>query len=170
MTTSICAPAAFANQQADTDAVQLDDAAVLPRLEIALLVEDEVVRQLLLVVVREQLAVANQRSGVVDDVIGVVGIADHHRHAIHFAAYALQRRCYLALHSFVEQQVFRRIARQRQLREEHKIRLQPVASFRSSIDHALRVAADVADEQIQLSKSNTERHRSNSMPYRSVSP
>ena len=83
-------PDVLADAEPDRDAVQLDDRRLGARLEVALLVEDAVVRQVHLAVGGHHVAVGEHRGGVVD-VLGLLRIAHHGGDALRLAGELLQR-------------------------------------------------------------------------------
>ena len=150
-------PDVFADQDGDTNAVQLHDAGFAPVFEVALLVEHAVVRQFLLAIVGERLAIADQRRRVVDVRAGVLGVADHDADPAGFCSHALERGGDLLTQAVVKQQILGRIAAEREFRKQNQIGFESVAGFSRRVDHALRVAGDIADEQIELSERDAER-------------
>jgi hypothetical protein len=127
------------------------------RLRLLRQVEHLVVGQFLLAVVGEQRAIAKQRGGVVNAAIRIFGVTDHDGDAANFGAHAIECRIHLLAQSVVEQQVFGGIARQAQLGHQHQVGLEPAARLVRRVDDALHVARDVAHEQVDLGKADTER-------------
>ncbi len=149
-------PNVFADQKRRSNAVEIDDAGVLAVLEIALLVEYRVVRQLLLAVVRERLTLSNEDRRIEDALGGVLGIADENCNPVSFRAYALDRRGDLPAQALVKQQVLRRIAAQRELGEEHDIGVEPLARVHRRVENTLCVAGDISDKKIELRQGEPE--------------
>ena len=119
-------PDVLADQQAEADAVELEHGRLpSPGCEIALLVEHRVVRQLdSCGGCASDLAVADQRRGVVDRVADVLRIADgttampsHARRAPSRTRASTRARRKPPM----QQQVLGRIAGERELREQHEI-------------------------------------------------
>ena len=114
-------PDVLADRQADRDAVDLDRRAARAGLEVAQLVEDAVVGQVDLAVARLHGAVGEDRGSVVD-VLRALGVADDRDDAGRLRGEALQRRSRVGEEVLLEQQVLRRVAGQRELREADELR------------------------------------------------
>ena len=131
-------PDVLADREPDRHAVQLEGRRLGPRLEVALLVEDAVVRQVHLAVDRRDLPVGEHRRGVVD-VVGPLGEADEgddaparSRRAPRSAA---RRR---AEEVGLQQQVLGRVAGERELGEHHELRALVACAADEVRDHARR--------------------------------
>ncbi|MNZ36659.1 hypothetical protein D3C78_540880 [compost metagenome] len=143
-------PDVLADAQRHRHAGDLHHARLVAGIEVALLVEHLIVGQLLLVVARHQLAVIEQRTGVVAPLALHPGEADQQADAAHLAGQALEGGLSAQLHAVPEQQVFRRIAAQRQLGKHDHIGLPLFAGAPGRLDDALDVAVNVADAQVEL--------------------
>ncbi len=84
---------------------------------------------------RDDLAAGDERGGVVDAGARVFGKADHDAASVHLLAHPLQAHLDLAPEAAMEQQILRRIARERQLRETapgpHPARVRAARASRS---------------------------------------
>ena len=142
-------PDVLADDEAELVAVEVDDGRALPGLEVALLVEHGIVRQRDLAVIREHLAVAQERGAVVDRVALVLGVADVDGDAAHRVADLRERRLDAAAQPAVQQQVLGRIAAERELGEQHEI-----AALRARalgvVQYFAGVRVDCADARVDL--------------------
>ena len=143
--------------------------------EVAELVEDPVVRQVMLGITSDHLALVDHRGGVLrltgrpteprHRVGARIEEADHDRHV------AETRRCEISGQPFerplrrghegaAQHQVLRRIAGQRHLRQENKVRTR-LAGCSDLLDHTRGVARQIADRDVDLRKSHPQpRHTS----------
>src|SRR5690606_25652337 len=114
-----CPPAALAaraglgthqpSRTSDATRVPVSPTAVL---EVALLIEHGVVRQLLLAVVRERAAVAQEDRRVENAFGRIFRISDHHADAAGLRSHALECRSDLAAQTVVKQEILGRVAAQ----------------------------------------------------------
>ena len=102
----------------DRHALDLHHARLAARLEIAFLVEYPVIRQMLLAVAGQQLAIGDHRRRVVALAVFQPRVADHHIDAAHLVLQAAQALLDAQLHARTQQQVLGRIAAQRQFGEQ----------------------------------------------------
>jgi len=144
-------PDVLADQQRGTGAGEVETGGRGPHVEVALLVEDLVIRKQLLAVVRLHLAVAEHDGRVEDHLALVLGVADHHVEARQALAQALQAVRDAMPEPTMEQQVLGRVAGQGQLGQQQDVRaLLPRLGRRG--DDARFVTGYVADEAIDLAE------------------
>ena len=84
-------PDVFANEQADTNSRDLDNDSLVTGAEITLLVEDLIVRELLLAIASELSTLSEHRGGVVDRVLAIFRIAREQCDAVSGLGEFLQR-------------------------------------------------------------------------------
>ncbi len=130
-------------------------APLLAGLEVALLVEDAVVRQPVLAVERLHLAVGHDRERVVD-VLDALGRADERDDALGLARDVERRLARRLEEVLLEQQVLRRVAGDRELGEEHELGAL-VAGARDPLADLARVALEVADAGVDLGERDAQR-------------
>ena len=128
---------------------------VAPRREVAVLVEDAVVRQVALAVDVAHLAVREHEARVVE--VGVeVRRADERGDAVRRLGDLLDRAARRADEAGAEEQVLGRVAGDDELREEDEVGA-GVAGPPEPLDDAVRVAVDVADDAIDLGECESHR-------------
>ncbi len=125
------------------------------RLEVALLVEDAVVRQPQLAVDAGDLAVGEHGRGVVD-VVGVLGEADDRDDVDRLGGQVGKGSGRLVEEVRLEQQVLGRVAGQRQLGEDDQRRA-ALARLDGGGGDPVRVAGDVADGRVDLRERAAQR-------------
>ncbi len=141
-------PDVLAHGEPDEHAVDLDHAAAAAALEVAVLVEDAVVRQPAFAVDGPHLAVAEDGRGVVD-VLGALREADDRDDALRVGRQPVERRARVREDVLLQQQVLRRVAGQNELGEQHD--LGPgLARLEQASANELLVPGDVADEGVDL--------------------
>src|SRR6266576_1335029 len=144
-------PHVLADREAEALAVELGHGAGAARLEIALLVEDTVVRQVDLAVDRANRSSADQRRGV-EHVLGALGEPDDRDDAGELGGERPQGRRSVGEKVLLEQQVLRRISGDGELRKENEIGSRR-ARIACSVANPLEVALDVPDRGIELIES-----------------
>ena len=117
-------------------------------LEVAVLVEDAVVRQVDLAVERLHLALGEHGRGVVD-VLGALGEPDDRHEAVRLLGQLVQRRSRVGQETLLEQQVLGRVAGERELGEEDELRAR-LGRPAHALAHLVRVARDVAHRRVHL--------------------
>jgi hypothetical protein len=147
-------PDVLADGEAQGDAIQLEHARLGARLEVALLVEHAVVGQEHLAVDGRHLAVHEHRRAVVD-VLGALGKPDQGGYSAGVRRELLQRRGGGVEEVGLEQKVLGRVARERELREDHQRRAL-LARAGDPVGDPRRVAADVADGGIDLGEGHAQ--------------
>ena len=147
-------PDVLADRQPDRDAVDLDDRGAGAALEVADLVEDAVVRQVDLAVVRLHRSVGEDRGGVVD-VQAALGVADDRDDAGRVLRDALDRRARVGEEVLLQQQVLGRVAGDRQLGEEDHLGSRAARAAQAVADLRL-VAGDVADDGVDLGQRDAQ--------------
>lgn len=130
--------------------VDVDNAGLRAGHKVAFFVEHLIVGQTLLGVFSQDLAIADHPQHVVEGALAVARIADHQRDTGDFATEPLQRLTDAQFKTGPQQEIFRRVAAQRQLREHHQIRLQLITRLLRHLDHPLRVTGDIPHHQVQL--------------------
>ena len=124
------------------------------RLEVALLVEHAVVREVHLAVDRGDLAVGEHRGRVVD-VVGALGEADECDDAARLGGEILERGADLVEEGGLEQQVLGRVAADRELRK-HDQRRSLLASGGRLLRDLAGVARDVTDGGVDLGERDPQ--------------
>jgi hypothetical protein len=145
-------PGVLADVDAEGRAAGFEDERPVVRREVALLVEDVVVRQVVLAVRADHHAVRDHRRRVEAPALARQGVADHDLHLRilqQLRAQFLQGRVGRCVECPAQQQVFGRVTRQRQFRSEQDMR--PGGSRASrGVEDLPAVALEVADGAIQL--------------------
>ncbi len=124
--------------------------------EIAPFVEHAVIGQLHLAVFDLDHAIAHDTRHVVPHAVAHRRVAEDQGHTHRGLRDLLQCTCHAGIAGRPQQQVLRWIAGQGQLRENDDIGL--AAQSRGTIDHAPRIAGDIADDQVELRECNGCRH------------
>ncbi len=145
-------PDVLADRQPDGDAVDVDHRSVAPALEVAVLVEDAVVGQVVLAVDAADLAVG-EHGGAVVDVVRPLREADDGDDPLRLLGDALERLADVREDVLAQQQVLGRVADDRQLGEQHELRAGLARLHEALTDHGL-VPADVADDGVDLRESD----------------
>jgi hypothetical protein len=143
-------PDVLADRQSDQGVAELDQRAAGARLEVALLVEDAVVGQKHLAVDRLDRAAGEHGAGVVD-IVGALREADQRDDSPRCRRDPLQRCPRVSEKMLLEQQIFGRVAGDRQLREQDQLRPRLGRGVESGDDLAF-VAQDVAHGRIELAE------------------
>src|SRR5581483_260546 len=147
-------PAVLAHGEADANAVLLEDRALVAYREVALLVEDAVVRQENLVIDRLDLAVADER-GRVEDLTLLIDEADDRRDAARRGDDRFELLEVVAHEGGLQDEVFRRIAGEGELGEAHDVGLR-FARLVDAADDESRVAGQVADDGVDLGQGHPQ--------------
>ena len=150
-------PDVLADRQADRGAVDLDRRRRVTDLEVALLVEDAVVGQAQLAVDAGDIAVGEHGRRVVD-VVGALREADDRDDVDRLGRELGERARDLVEEVRLEQQVLGRVARQRELGEEHE-RRSALARLDGRGGDLVGVAGDVADRRVDLGQRAAQRLR-----------
>ena len=143
-------PDVFADGHADPRVTDLEELHARSGPEVAGLVEDAVVGQVLLVVDACLLAVVEDGGGV-EDIVRIVDVAHHGRHvqAACGIAHLLQRGQICFHEPAPQDEIFRRVAGQRQLGEGHQICTQRLG-FADAVNDLVGVAFKIADGRVGL--------------------
>ena len=141
-------PHVLADRGADQRASVLEQEQVARGGEVAVLVEDAVVRQEALPVDRLQLAAGADRAGVVEVAVEV-GEPDERGDSVRGARDLAERLLRGAQEARPQEQVFGRVAGDRELGEEHKVGAGDLRFLESAQD-ARTVAVEVADGGVYL--------------------
>ena len=141
-------PHVLADGRADERAAELEQQQVARGREVAVLVEDAVVRQEALAVDGLHLAVGADRARVVEVAVEV-GEADERDEAARLARDLLQRLLGRADEARPQQQVLGRVGRDGELGQEHEVGL-GAAGLGDRLQDALAVAVEVADGGVDL--------------------
>jgi len=142
-------PDVFADDDADPHTVDVEYARRAARLEVPLLVEDRVVREILLPVDLAHAAVAHDGDRVVAAAAGTLRKADEHRAAPDLRRQRRELRAACVDERRPQQQVLRRIAAQRELRRDDQRRAAPLG-LGDGVEDAARVGGEVADALVEL--------------------
>jgi hypothetical protein len=140
-----------AHRGADERLAQPQEKEVVAGREVPVLVEDAVVREEPLPVDRAHLAVRDREAGVVEIAV-VVGRADEGDDPACLPRHLLERRGGRAHESWPEEQVLRRIARDRQLGEEDEVGAGG-PGLGGAAEDPVAVAGEVADDGVDLGES-----------------
>src|SRR5690606_20373012 len=103
-----------------------------------------------LAVLRDDVAVREERARVVDDLALILGVTEIQRDARDARPHALERRFDAFSQAPVQQQILGRIARQRELRERDEFAAERIARVRRGLEHLTRVLVDAADAGVEL--------------------
>ncbi len=150
------APDVFTNIQADAYAVEFEHGGVFTRGKVALLVEYSVVGEELLAVVREHLAVLQDRAGVIDMAVCVFGKPNQDRDARNFIANLTEAGIDGMAQAAVEQQVFGRVPADGEFRKDDDIGAAGVARLAGEFDDPRGVGDNVAYHEVDLRKCNPD--------------
>ena len=137
----------------------LDDADVLAWREIALFIEHGVVRQLLLAIACDAMAIAQDRATVVHAPAVRFGVPDDGRYPVGFGRDGVECPAHAFVQRRAEQQVFRGVAGDREFGERDHVGPVVRACRRQRGDDHRGVAVDVADAEIKLRKREAEHGR-----------
>ena len=151
-------PDVLAHRQPDAHTPMLEDTGGRPGLEVALLVEDPVIGQMLLGVLRHQGPVTDHPGDVVQPPEARLRVAQDQGDAADLGAEPGQRRLAAPDQLRAQQQILRRIAGEGQLRKDHQIGPQLVTGNAGSGEHLVQIAGHVADQQIQLGDQDAQLH------------
>ena len=142
-------PDVFTDGHADLQTVQFKNSGLSARREIAHFVEHPVVGEAMLAVKRFDFTVSQQGCAVIEFAVGVQGQAHQQGDICALGRKRLQRLVDPDFQAGAQQQVFRRVARQRQFRKHH----QPGAAggrLTRRLLNPLRIAGNIADHRIDL--------------------
>ena len=143
-------PDVLANDDAHSNAVDVDDARLTARVEVALLVENGVIRKATLAIARSYVAIAQHRDRVVASVRRKLRKADQDSDAPNERGEARQFVGARGKKCRTQQQILRRVATQRELRGDQQLR--PAAPrLGGSLEDARRIAGEIADHLVELS-------------------
>ena len=143
-------PYVLADREAETHALDLEDAGLVPRGEVALLVEHFVVRQVVLARDGHDAAVADHRRGVIALAVVRELRETHHRgDAVDLRRKGIEFPAAVAVEPFAQEQVFGRIAAQRKFRRQHEVRAL-VAGPACVVEDTGGVALQVAHRAVDL--------------------
>ncbi len=145
---------------------QLEDRRVRAGLKVAVLVEDAVVREVLLVVHPGDRAVVADGGGV-HDVVAAVDEAHHHDEAGRRARHPVEGPQVRLDEGGAEEEVLRGVAREAQLGEGDQIDAERAGPL-DRIEHPAGVALDVADTDVELGQADPELSHADP-PARSIS-
>jgi hypothetical protein len=148
-------PHVLADRRADQDVAVLQQEEVVPRREVAVLVEDAVVGQETLAVDRLDLARRAYRARVVEVAVEVRS-ADQRRDSARGACDLVERALGGADEPGAQEEVFGRISGDCELREEDEIRMGLLRLLQPAED-ALAVAVEVADDGVDLGERESHR-------------
>ena len=141
-------PDVLADRRADAHVAEAQEKEVVARREVAVFVEDAVVRQVALAVDTPHLAVLEHVARVVE--VGIeIRRADEHGDAVRRLRDLVDRPACGAHETGAEQQVLGRVAGDHELGKEDQVGVR-VPGLLQPIDDAGRVAVDVADDAIDL--------------------
>jgi hypothetical protein len=146
-------PDVLADVDADFRARDLEDLRLGAGGEVALLVEDAVVGQELLVVDAGDLAIVDDGGGVKYVVVGV-DEADYGRDAVNLGRGVVQRRLVIEDEAAAQQQVLGRVAGDRELREGNEVGAGLAGTVRV-LDYLRGVALKVANGRVYLGERDS---------------
>jgi hypothetical protein len=148
-------PHVLADGQTDERLAELEQHELAPGREVAVLVEDAVVRQESLAVDRLDVAVRADRARV-EEVLVEMGEADDCDDVLRFARDLAQRRCCGADEARPQEQIFGRVAGDGELREEDEFGAR-LARFTEPREDEAAVAVEVPDDGVDLSEREPHR-------------
>src|SRR5436190_4852373 len=149
-------PNIFTNGHADFFAVDINRLDPAGRLEVTLLVENVVGGQQGLVTFADRLAPLEQSSGVTERFsasLVTINEPDQQRRFSDASVQFLQHRKVLRNEARLENQILRRIPRDRQLRSQHQFRTGGSEALISA-DDQFAITAQIAHRRVNLSKTN----------------
>jgi hypothetical protein len=149
-------PDVLADQDADAKTAEIHHRRLAARLEIALLVEDLVVGQAALAMRGAHLPTFDERGGIEDLRAGVLREADEKAAAGLGATHGGHALLHRDAEAPMEQQVFGWIAAERELGQHQQVRVQILAGTLRGRDDLLRIARDIAHEQVQLPEGEAQ--------------
>ena len=149
-------PDVLADRQPHRQPVEVEDAGRGALAEVALLVEDAVVGQALLVVAGGDVPAAQERAGVVDALGRVLGVAEDDVDARHLAGDRGEGPLDPGVEPRAQQQVLGRVAGQGQLGEEDQSGAEPVTRRAGRLDDAPGVAVHVPDQEVDLGQGDAQ--------------
>ena len=150
-------PDVLADQRREAHAIEFDRRGLITRGEVALLVEHRVVRQRLLAVAHQHVAIANPAERVVAAVAFLHRMTDDQVDAAH--AFGDLREIFVARldEARTQDQVFGEIAGERQFREDDQARTEFVARAFGQRDDAIRILGNGRDREIELRERDADR-------------
>ncbi len=143
-------PDILADDHADPSAVDIDDAWISAGVEVALLVENGVIRKATLAIARNYLAVAQHRDRVVAAVRRKLWKADQDRDAFDARGKPRQFVGARGKKCRTQQQIFRRVATERELRGDQQLR-SAAPRLGGSLEDPRGIAREIADHLVELS-------------------
>ena len=157
----VVVPGVLADRETELRRCQSDGARSGPRHEVPLLVEDAEVGKLDLVVTLLDMAVADQRRGIVQPLLRTVHEPDHDRarRAGCGSRQRIERGQVVIDESASQDQVLGGVAGDRELREADQVGAL-VRGPRRPLHHACDVAVEIADGRVQLAECDANHERS----------
>ena len=146
-------PHVFADRHPDRHATDLEQVRLVTRVEVALLIEDAVVREHLLVVLLDHLALVEHGGRVVEVIVEIEATDDQRRETARLFRELLEARRRLVDEGPANQQVLRRVPGQCQLGERHEVDVGLRRATRRIQDQRL-VGLEVPDRRVELSEGN----------------
>ena len=143
-------PDILTNDDADPNAVDVDDARITAGVEVALLVENRVIRKATLAIARNYLAVAQHRHRVVASVRRKLWKADEDSDAFDARGEPRQFVGARGKKCRTQQQILGRVATERELRGDQQLR-STAPRLGGSLEDARGVAGEIADHLVELS-------------------
>jgi hypothetical protein len=150
-------PDVFADAQADLQAQMVEHQGSRTRLKMALLVENPVVWKVLLGILADDLAITQYACDIEKASHGDQGIAQHQGDPATFGADAPQGPLDALQELGAHEQVFRRIAGQRELGKDEQINL-VFSRTRCRRDHSIGIPGDIPDNEVQLRNPDATSH------------
>ena len=149
-------PDVLADQRRETHAVQFDGGRLVARGEVALLVEDRVVRQRLLAIPHQHVAVADPAQRVVATLAFLHRMADDQVDAAH--ALGDLREVFVAGpdEARTQDQVFGEVTGEREFRENDQACTEYVTRAFCQRDDAVRILGDGRDREIELRERDAD--------------
>ena len=149
-------PHILADGDADPRALEFEHQRFRARHEIAFLVEHTVIGQTLLVIDRPHPPVGDDGGRIAQSLRRRGGIADDGGYPLDFGAKPPHGRFHLAHETGSQQQIFRGIAGDGQLREYDRIGPPAIAGLSGGDDDLFGVAGDIADQEVKLGHDDPE--------------
>jgi hypothetical protein len=153
--------AGFPDVGADIDAaahaLERQHARAFAGIEIAFFVEHLVARQTLLVVGGDARTIADQCRGVVAALAAPFRMSDEDGDSFELGGQGVELGRAGGTEILAQQEVFRRVAAERQFRRQQQIGALRPGAF-GKVEDARRVAGEIADRGVDLGNGNLERH------------
>ena len=149
-------PDVFTDGDAQRPALDIKGADIHARLKIALFIKYPVIGQMLLEILMTGAGLTGKHHAgrITAMPIAHRRIAQHHGHRNRRTNVG-QRRINPAVQAGTQQQVFRRVTGEHQLREQYKVRAQQSARFVCRGNNALGVPFDIAHQRVLLGHNNS---------------